>query len=230
MTASRVLYPDDVNFLLLFLFLFLLLLHPWIGKGQPARRKGAATAGLASLLITPTHHALRNLSRRSSERRRITHHTRNLLVEVIAPFTPQYNHDAVSRCCRSVRPDLSRATDGAGRHRCVRRQLQRFERAVSEFGSPGHARDQGPCSSASSGSRKGGKLMASLIQPNCGFVLYETRAARLTKEFSRKRSVRLPASPGSEKPPSKPGTFRIPVDFAPTPVEFRLEPAYAQAV
>jgi len=71
--------------------------------------------------------------------------------------------------------------------------------------------------------------MASFIRPHTGFVLYETRATRLTLEFYRKRSVKLPASPGLEKQPPKPGTFRIHVDWAPTPVQFHLQPAQAQA-
>jgi len=73
--------------------------------------------------------------------------------------------------------------------------------------------------------------MASFIRPYTGFVLFETRATRLTLEFSRRRSVRLPASPGLEKQAPKVGIFRIPVDWAPTPVHFnfQLQPSQAQA-
>jgi len=71
--------------------------------------------------------------------------------------------------------------------------------------------------------------MASLIPPNCGFVLYETRATRLATGVLRKYSTRLPASPGMQTQPLKPGMFRIPVDWAPTPTQFNLQPAQARA-
>ena len=67
--------------------------------------------------------------------------------------------------------------------------------------------------------------MASLIPPNCGFVLYETRATRRTNEFSRKQWPRRTSSQNCMAAPPKAGATRISVDWAPAPVQFTLEPA-----
>jgi len=67
--------------------------------------------------------------------------------------------------------------------------------------------------------------MASLIPPNCGFLLYETRAARRTNDFSRKHWPRRVSSQTCMAGPPKSGAFRIVVDWAPTPVQFTLRPA-----